>query len=76
MNRYGIIIFISAVLGTAIYLRWHGHITTIFVITPTYARPTQEPELVRLCTVLSKVRNIHWIVIEDAKNRSLYEVFA
>ncbi|VDN99724.1 unnamed protein product [Rodentolepis nana] len=40
--------------------------TTIFVITPTYSRSTQQAELVRLCTVFNLAGNIHWIVIEDA----------
>lgn len=46
------------------------NITTIFVITPTYYRITQKPELVRLCTVFSHVPNLHWIVIEDSINKT------
>ena len=51
---------------------WPSDTLTIFVITPTYSRPTQKPELVRLCTVFSLVKNLHWIVVEDAANQSLY----
>ncbi|KAM7535890.1 hypothetical protein Aperf_G00000103083 [Anoplocephala perfoliata] len=42
----------------------------IFVITPTYSRSNQQPDLVRLCTVFSLAGDIHWIVVEDAKSKS------
>ena len=42
-------------------------VPTIYVITPTYARPQQKAELTRLCHTFLLVPNIHWIVIEDAK---------
>ncbi|VDN98508.1 unnamed protein product [Rodentolepis nana] len=45
-------------------------VITIFVITPTYYRITQKPELVRLCTVFSHIPNLHWIVIEDSINKT------
>nr|CDS33288.1 galactosylgalactosylxylosylprotein [Hymenolepis microstoma] len=44
--------------------------TTIFVITPTFSRSTQQAELVRLCTVFTLAGNIQWIVVEDAMNNS------
>lgn len=45
-------------------------LTTIYVITPTYYRITQKPELVRLCSVLTHIPNVHWIVIEDSVNKT------
>ncbi|XP_060614238.2 galactosylgalactosylxylosylprotein 3-beta-glucuronosyltransferase 3 isoform X1 [Anolis sagrei] len=38
----------------------------IYVITPTYARLVQKAELVRLSQTLMHVKNLHWIVVEDA----------
>lgn len=38
----------------------------IYVITPTYRRPEQIPELTRISHTLMLVRNVHWLVIEDA----------
>ncbi|CDS36572.1 galactosylgalactosylxylosylprotein [Echinococcus multilocularis] len=61
-----VVTFIYAV--TLAIRRYHRK--TIFVITPTYSRPNQKPELVRLCTVLCTARDVHWIVIEDARNKS------
>ena len=43
---------------------------TIFMITPTYARPTQKADLTRLCQTLMHVRNLHWIIIEDSDSRT------
>ena len=37
----------------------------IFMITPTYNRPTQVPDITRLCQTLMHVKNLHWIVVED-----------
>merc|ERR1712062_86168 len=39
----------------------------LYVITPTYPRPEQLPELTRLSQTLMHVENILWIVAEDAK---------
>ncbi|MBN3318161.1 B3GA3 glucuronosyltransferase, partial [Atractosteus spatula] len=39
---------------------------TIYVITPTYARPVQKAELTRLAQTLMHVPSLHWIVVEDA----------
>lgn len=39
---------------------------TVYMITPTYARWTQKADLTRLCQTLMHVRQIHWIVVEDA----------
>lgn len=43
---------------------------TIFVITPTYKRHTQKAELTRLCQTFLLVKNLHWIVIEDADEKT------
>ncbi|GFY63225.1 galactosylgalactosylxylosylprotein 3-beta-glucuronosyltransferase 3 [Trichonephila inaurata madagascariensis] len=42
----------------------------IFIITPTYARPVQKAELTRFSHTLILVPNIHWIVVEDAENKT------
>lgn len=39
---------------------------TIFVVTPTYARPVQKAELVRLSQTLLHVPSLHWLVVEDS----------
>ncbi|VUZ39550.1 unnamed protein product, partial [Hymenolepis diminuta] len=52
------------------WIFWPKDVVTIYVITPTYYRITQKPELVRLCTVFSLIRNLHWIVIEDSINKT------
>lgn len=38
----------------------------VFAITPTYARPTQAADMTRLAQTLMHVRNLHWVVVEDA----------
>jgi len=38
----------------------------LYIITPTYRRPEQIPELTRLAHTLMLVKDIHWLVIEDA----------
>lgn len=45
----------------------------LYIITPTYRRPEQIPELTRLAQTLMHVPNVHWLVIEDAQNKS-YQV--
>ncbi|XP_065560007.1 galactosylgalactosylxylosylprotein 3-beta-glucuronosyltransferase P-like isoform X2 [Artemia franciscana] len=40
---------------------------TVYVITPTFRRPEQIPELTRLGQTLRQVKNLHWIVAEDAQ---------
>ena len=42
----------------------------IFVITPTYSRPTQMADMTRLSQTLSLVKDIIWMVIEDSHLRS------
>ncbi|XP_070000996.1 galactosylgalactosylxylosylprotein 3-beta-glucuronosyltransferase P isoform X2 [Penaeus vannamei] len=41
---------------------------TIYVITPTYRRPAQIPELTRLGQTLMHVPRLHWIVAEDTNS--------
>ncbi|CAB3363340.1 Hypothetical predicted protein [Cloeon dipterum] len=38
----------------------------LYIITPTYRRPEQQPEMTRLAQTLLHVKNIKWLVIEDA----------
>lgn len=38
----------------------------LFIITPTYRRPEQIPELTRMAHTLMLIKNVHWLVIEDA----------
>lgn len=42
----------------------------IYLITPTYQRPAQIPELTRMAQTLLNVPAIHWIVVEDANATS------
>uniref|UniRef100_A0A8C6U9A9 Galactosylgalactosylxylosylprotein 3-beta-glucuronosyltransferase n=1 Tax=Neogobius melanostomus TaxID=47308 RepID=A0A8C6U9A9_9GOBI len=43
---------------------------TIYVITPTYARLVQKAELTRLSHTLLHVPQLHWILVEDALQKS------
>lgn len=47
-----------------------GETPIIFVLTPTYSRPTQLADMTRLCNTLMHIRSIFWIVIEDADHTS------
>lgn len=40
------------------------------MITPTFARWTQKADLSRLCFTLMQVPNLHWILIEDADEKT------
>ena len=42
----------------------------IYVITPTHTRLVQKAELTRLSQTLRLVPNVHWIVVEDSKQKS------
>jgi len=46
----------------------------IYVVTPTYRRSEQIPELTRMAQTLLNVAAIHWIVVED--NATLSPVIA
>ncbi|XP_033213764.1 galactosylgalactosylxylosylprotein 3-beta-glucuronosyltransferase P-like [Belonocnema kinseyi] len=39
----------------------------LYIITPTYRRPEQIAELTRMSHTLMLVKNVNWLVIEDAK---------
>ena len=41
-------------------------IPVIFVITPTYMRPTQMADMTRLAQTLMLIKNIFWVVSEDS----------
>src|SRR4051794_33317444 len=45
---------------------------TIFFITPTYTRPTQKADLVRLAQTLAHVNNLYWAVVEDVDSPSAF----
>jgi len=42
----------------------------IYLITPTYLRLTQKADLIRFIYTMRQVPRIHWIVIEDANEKS------
>ena len=42
----------------------------IYVITPTYARSTQKADLTRLVNTLLHVSRLHWVLVEDAAEKS------
>ena len=42
----------------------------IFMVTPTYNRPTQVPDMIRLCQTLMNVKYFHWMVVEDGNELS------
>lgn len=42
----------------------------LYIITPTYRRPEQIAELTRMAQTLMHVQNLHWLVIEDAENKT------
>ena len=47
-----------------------SELPTIYLITPTHARLEQKADLTRLSYTLRHVPNIHWIVIEDAEEKT------
>ena len=47
-----------------------GNLTTIYMVTPTYARWTQKADLTRLCQTLMHIPKLHWIVVEDSEQKT------
>ena len=43
----------------------------LYVVTPTYRRPTQLADLTRLANTLRLVPGVHWLVAEDRNVTSL-----
>lgn len=43
-----------------------SRVKVIYIITPTYTRPTQMADMTRLAQTLMLVKDIFWIVVEDA----------
>ncbi|KAH9367901.1 hypothetical protein HPB48_018980 [Haemaphysalis longicornis] len=41
-------------------------VPTVYVVTPTYRRATQIPDLLRVAQSLMLTRNVFWILVEDA----------
>ncbi|XP_063302550.1 galactosylgalactosylxylosylprotein 3-beta-glucuronosyltransferase 1-like [Pelobates fuscus] len=61
------------VIRTYVYSRpppWSEDVPIIYVITPTYSRPVQKAELIRLLNTFLHVVNLHWIVIEDSPRKT------
>ncbi|XP_067253725.1 galactosylgalactosylxylosylprotein 3-beta-glucuronosyltransferase 1 [Chanodichthys erythropterus] len=50
---------------------WSDALPTLHVITPTYSRPVQKAELTRLTNTLLHVPKLHWLVVEDAAQRTV-----
>lgn len=53
-----------------LYLRKDIDVPPLYIITPTYRRAEQLPELTRLAHTLMLVPNLYWLVIEDAVEKS------
>ncbi|KAL5971702.1 Galactosylgalactosylxylosylprotein 3-beta-glucuronosyltransferase 2 [Taenia solium] len=70
MRLFQKLVIVLILAGAFILVVRRPQCPTIFVITPTYSRPNQKPDLVRLCTVLGIAKGVHWIVVEDAMERS------
>ncbi|KOC62191.1 Galactosylgalactosylxylosylprotein 3-beta-glucuronosyltransferase P [Habropoda laboriosa] len=47
-------------------IKFNETLEPLYIITPTYRRPEQIPELTRMSHTLMLVKNVHWLVIEDA----------
>lgn len=43
----------------------------IYVVTPTYKRPSQMADMTRFAQTLMHVKGIFWIVVEDSHNKSV-----
>ncbi|TGZ46745.1 galactosylgalactosylxylosylprotein 3-beta-glucuronosyltransferase I [Temnothorax longispinosus] len=47
-----------------------GSRPVIYAITPTFARPVQKAELTRLAQTFLHVPNFHWLLVEDAPQKT------
>ncbi|XP_076243825.1 glucuronyltransferase P isoform X2 [Calliopsis andreniformis] len=56
----------SATLTQQLSNKSEETVEPLYIITPTYRRPEQIPELTRMSHTLMLVKNVHWLVIEDA----------
>ncbi|XP_022248272.1 galactosylgalactosylxylosylprotein 3-beta-glucuronosyltransferase 2-like [Limulus polyphemus] len=65
-----LVIFFFISYKALLLLEQGQKLPTIFIITPTYHRPVQQPELIRLSQTLKLVSNVHWIVVEDAAQKT------
>jgi len=52
------------------YNNSNADLPVIYVVTPTYRRSEQIPELTRMAQTLLNVAAIHWIVVEDSTSLS------
>jgi hypothetical protein len=57
-------------LFSSVYSRSHPDLPFIYAVTPTYARPVQKAELVRLCQTFLHVQNFHWVIVEDSHTKT------
>jgi galactosylgalactosylxylosylprotein 3-beta-glucuronosyltransferase 3 len=48
----------------------HDALPTVYAVTPTYARLSQKADLTRMANTLRLVPWLHWIVVEDAAEKS------
>ena len=70
----------SHVLATNASLDVHSNILssqesadrTVYVITPTYVRGTQRPDVTRFSQTLMVAHNIHWIIVEDSDKKTAF----
>lgn len=51
-------------------LNLQEELPVIYVVTPTYTRLTQQADLIRLMNTLRLAKKIHWVVVEDRKDKS------
>lgn len=45
---------------------YSANVPVVYVVTPTYERATQEPDLLRVAQALMLTSNVLWIVVEDS----------
>ncbi|XP_059913249.1 galactosylgalactosylxylosylprotein 3-beta-glucuronosyltransferase 1 [Gadus macrocephalus] len=64
---------VEAVRTEYVYSRpppWSATLAPLYVITATFPRAVQKAELTRMANTFLHVANLHWVVIEDARNTS------